>query len=324
MGKEKDHHPVSELTPELLKAFSTAFLNRDDCYPIQTEQGSYVTIKKPLIPYMVKAHLKGVITIGAYALDRNSRAKWLCFDGDTDEQFNSLVSLASELGKQNLPAYLEQSRRGGHLWLFTPTLSGKHIRQFGKQLLAEYQITDKIELYPKQDKLITGTGSLVRLPFGIHRKTHKRYHFITPDGQPLAPTIRDQINLLAYPERIPQSYIDQLLSCVPEPKLISPTPSFENLHTGSGNTLSETIKATVSVIQFVSQFVQLDSNGKGFCPFHEDDHPSFQVNTKDNYWHSYAGCGGGSVIDFWMKWRTAHGQDGSFTETIKELRKMVI
>jgi DNA primase len=30
--------------------------------------------------------------------------------------------------------------------------------------------------------------------------------------------------------------------------------------------------------------------------------PSFSVNTKENYWHCFSGSGGGSVIDFWMKW----------------------
>ena len=29
-----------------------------------------------------------------------------------------------------------------------------------------------------------------------------------------------------------------------------------------------------------------------------DLHPSFGVNTEGNYWHCFAGCGGGSVIDF--------------------------
>src|SRR5690606_1774392 len=61
---------------------------------------------------------------------------------------------------------------------------------------------ESIELYPKQDELKTGPGSLVRLPFGIHRLTNKRYFFITPDGAPLAPSVREQMALLHAPRRV--------------------------------------------------------------------------------------------------------------------------
>ena len=68
---------------------------------------------------------------------------------------------------------------------------------------------------------------------------------------------------------------------------------------------------------FVSQFVQLKEGGCGAvgnCPFHDDDHPSFGVNWIDNYWHCFAGCGGGTVIDFYMKWK-----DVDFFTATKEL-----
>jgi DNA primase len=85
-----------------------------------------------------------------------------------------------------------------------------------------------------------------------------------------------------------------------------------------------TLKATVSVPDFVGRFVPLDRQGRGLCPFHDDQHQSFQVSAEGNFWHCYAGCGGGSIIDFWMKMREKQGQDGSFTETIKELREMLL
>jgi hypothetical protein len=65
------------------------FIGQDDCYSLQLDKGSYVTIKKPLTPYLVAAHFKGTVTIGAYALGANSKAKWLCLDGDTDEHFKA-------------------------------------------------------------------------------------------------------------------------------------------------------------------------------------------------------------------------------------------
>ncbi len=87
-------------------------------------------------------------------------------------------------------------------------------------------------------------------------------------------------------------------------------------------TLAERIKASVTVLEFVSRYVELTptaSGAIGHCPFHNDRRPSFGVNQEGNYWHCFAGCGGGSVIDFWMRWRGC-----GFSEALKELRRMVM
>jgi hypothetical protein len=59
-----------------------------------------------------------------------------------------------------------------------------------------------MELYPKQQRLAGGPGSLVRIPFGIHRRAGRRYSFVTAYGKPLAATIREQIRLLTEPEAV--------------------------------------------------------------------------------------------------------------------------
>jgi len=259
-------------------------------------------------------------------------------DADTTLQWTELINLARQLEHEGIVAYLEVSRRGGHCWLFTPPLKGQDIRQFGKHLLEKHSI-GKVELYPKQDELSTGVGSLVRLPLGIHRITRKRYSFITSEGKPLAQTIREQIRLLANPTRVPQGYIDHILAEVP---IHSPPPSYEKMifakvhqgksehHAGANATLSERIKASISVYDFVSRYVGLDAQSKGFCPFHDDQKKSFSVHRERDFWHCFAGCltpdgnKGGSVIDFWMKWREKQGQDASFTATITELAKMLL
>ena len=51
----------------------------------------------------------------------------------------------------------------------------------------------------------------MRLPLGIHLKSGKRYAFITPEGRPLAPTIRDQVRLLARPQRVPELVFAEVL-----------------------------------------------------------------------------------------------------------------
>ena len=60
-----------------------------------------------------------------------------------------------------------------------------------------------------------------------------------------------------------------------------------------GTTLSE--RPVVTLLEFVSQPKPTASGAVGVCPFHDDNHPSFGVNTEGDYWHFFAGCGGGSV-----------------------------
>lgn len=73
---------------------------------------------------------------------------------------------------------------------------------------------------------------------------------------------------------------------------------------------------------FVEHYVVLDHRGMGLCPFHEDHHPSF--GAKATYWHCFAGCGGGGVIEFWRHYRAqVLGQSDDFTETIKDLARIL-
>ena len=62
----------------------------------------------------------------------------------------------------------------------------------------------------------------------------------------------------------------------------------------------ERLKKSITVKDFVSKYVDLKGS-VGHCPFHDDEKASFGVNEEGNYWHCFAGCGGGSIIDFYMK-----------------------
>ncbi|MBN2391403.1 MAG: hypothetical protein JXR84_11800 [Anaerolineae bacterium] len=43
------------------------------------------------------------------------------------------------------------------------------------------------------------------------------------------------------------------------------------------------------------------SGAIGLCPFHDDQHPGFGVNTEGNYWHCFAGCGGCGFVETMRK-----------------------
>lgn len=328
MNRHKERDPVSEISPDLINALTQTFISRIDCYALQLWKGNYTCIRQPISPQLVNVHLRGLVTLGVYALDAESKARWLCLDADNDDQWDVLKTINQDLATEGITSYLETSRRGGHLWLFTDPIPGRIVRQFGQALSEQYSVMG-VEIYPKQDKLTTGPGSQVRLPFGIHRKSGKRYHFITPKGDPLAPTVRKQIALLASPTRVPISYIHHRIEIFAHQRPFDSSPpvparSHPIVPSAAGETLSERLKSTMTVYDFVSRYIQLDERGKGVCPFHDDHVKSFQIHEGRNFWHCYAGCGGGSLIDFWMKWRESHGQNASFIETIKELREMLL
>lgn len=301
---------------ELANVLLNTFFHRTDLYARQLEDGRYICVHQPLTEALVSAHLMGAITLGTYILDTNSRARFIVLDADDDSQFQSLVSLQRTLATEDTPAYLEASRRGGHLWLFlSQPVPGRTARDFGLHLAGLAGLTG-IEVFPKQATLQGGPGSLIRLPFGIHQRTGIRYGFLDNNLHPLAPTICGQIEMLTRHRNIDPDVIHAFIS-KPNPEItiphsmIQPTP--ENLP------LSVRIKQSISVRDFVGMYVDLSPAGLGLCPFHDDKVNSFGVNTEENYWNCFAGCGGGSIIDFWMRYRKC-----DFTTAVKELARMLL
>jgi hypothetical protein len=313
MHKEIEIHH-SELKT-LARNLADIFIQRKDLYPRQLDDGSYICVYKPLRDWHLRAHLEGKITLGTYILDRNCQARFAVLDADDEDQMGRLIQTSRILDVHGVTSYLEASRRGGHMWLFfDQPMDGQEVRAFGKGLAIAHEL-EGIELFPKQARLKSGPGSLIRLPFGIHRKTGQRYDFVSVDGLPLRPNLVEQIYMLSKPQRVQKSffaaYRDLGYQNAPKP-VLSPSETSEG-------SLSERIKDSITVMEFVSQFVEISPAGRGLCPFHNDQHASFSVNVEENYWHCFAGCGGGSVIDFWMKW-----QNCDFTTSLRELAQILL
>lgn len=328
-----EHLPSSPAyNPELIEAFQTKFINRFDVYPIQKADGGYAAIKQPLTPEVIVGHLRGTHTIGTYALSLEDMGKFLVIDADTEPVWEQVLAMAVALEEKAIPVWRELSRRGGHLWLFLPSLPGLLIRRFAVQLLTEHelhppQLNQKpIEIYPRQVQLVqNGLGSLVRLPLGVHRMSGKVYPFVDHDGHPLATTPRELLPILAEAKPIALPFILSKIAKAPQVEVPKPSRPFVMREIAPTSKLkpSEKIKARISTVEFIQQYVELDNQGKGYCPFHDDEHKSFNVVEGGDYWNCFAGCGGGDLIHFWSKWRAEHGQDGSFTETIRDLLQLL-
>jgi len=169
-------------------------------------------------------------------------------------------------------------------------------------------------MVPKQYYLNHGPGSLIRLPFGVHRKSGKRYGFMITNGLELAGEPEDQILLLNHAKAVSDSAFDEFWQIGYFAENQTNENKFEGEAKKEEMALSDKIKARVTAIDFISQYVKLSSTGRGLCPFHDDRNASFSVNIEKNYWKCFAGCGGGSIIDFWMVKRNC-----DFKQAIHEL-----
>jgi hypothetical protein len=270
VGKEQQPNP--EQLGNLARILDDVFIQRHDLYARQLDNGRYVCVHEPLTQAHLEAHLRGNITLGTYMLDAESHGRFLVLDADDDPNWRRLQAASTALEGMGTENYLERSRRGGHLWLFfDEALPGREIREFGQGLLSHFNI-DSVELFPKQNRLKTGPGSLVRLPFGVHRRTGKRYGFYDTQRRPLAPALSWQIMVLEDREAVPIP-VFQRFHGIGSRKLDRGRfdgvgrPRQTKIEKGNGLLPSERIKAAVSVKDFVSQYVELSPSGTGICPF---------------------------------------------------------
>jgi hypothetical protein len=149
------------------------------------------------------------------------------------------------------------------------------------------------EVFPKRDQLDdqTQVGNLVRVPFGIHRMTGQRYPLVDPINlQPVSKTVVGTLEYLAEVERISVDRAGELLESLAQ-RIESAASPHRALSAGfplagRHETPTQRLKTRLGdPYDFISQYVELNQDGRGHCPFHPPDyHPSFVVNRADGYW----------------------------------------
>ena len=98
MRQERGENQSSpEINRDILIAYAQTFIPCFDCYPRQNANGSYYAVHEPVTMDILKQHVYGQITLGAYALNKESQARWICLDTDEDEDWQGLLRLAHDL-----------------------------------------------------------------------------------------------------------------------------------------------------------------------------------------------------------------------------------
>jgi hypothetical protein len=263
----------------IAKDLSNQFIQRKDIHARQLDDGRYVCVYQRFTTGLMYLHLAGEITLGTYLLDEKGRVRFTVLDADDDQGMDDLVKIEKFLDALGATSYREGSRRGGHLWMFfKEPIDGKLAKDYGEGLL-EY-LGLEMEVFPKQSE---PPGSLIRVPFGIHRKSGVRYSFIGIGN------LYQQVRELSDPKTVP---MDIVLDYQKDP--------------GKKYVNSIKTKKERDLVKFVSKFIELKETkggAVGLCPFHEDDKPSFGVNKEGNYWHCFAGCGSGDAVKFLMRFK---------------------
>jgi len=187
------------MQPETIeKRIRELFIHREDTYALQQPKG-YLRIEQPLTSDVLKQHLEGKQTVGAYQIDpKTQTAKWICFDVDP-ERTKDPRQTAFQIAKVSVDAFnknsvlIEASRYPDpsyHVWVFLePAMDAKVARFLGQKILRLIAEGKTIELFPKQQSIKDDAfGNLVKLPLGKHQVANLWSCFIDADtGNQLLP-----------------------------------------------------------------------------------------------------------------------------------------
>ena len=97
--REREQEPTDEALQPLAKILAQRFVQRWDQYPQQLDDGRYITVHKPLLDEHLVAHLRGDITLSTYALDSESRSKFIVFDADDEPDWRRLKAVAGAVSR---------------------------------------------------------------------------------------------------------------------------------------------------------------------------------------------------------------------------------
>jgi hypothetical protein len=169
------------------KLLQEAFVQRTDAFAIHKKNGQYCKVDRELSDEVLKSHLEGKQTIGAYQLNKESKVKSVGFDfdgPDLNAELEKARVLCEKLRAQGIHCLLEFSgKKGYHVLVLCEETSAAVARQWAEKVSKGCNVH---EVFPKQETIIeNGYGNCIKLPFGVHQVTGKRSHLLDENLEPL-------------------------------------------------------------------------------------------------------------------------------------------
>ncbi len=172
----------------------------------------------PLNINSVSSHLKGLSTIGTYAIREDDTCTFLACDFDESSWQTDLIAYQETARSFGIDVAMERSRsgKGGHAWIFfAEPISARLARSLGTLIIAkcsERNVRLSLESYdrffPTQDFLPKGGfGNLIALPLQKAPRESGNSCFINDSFEVIA----DQWNFLSAVRRLYKYEVDLLL-----------------------------------------------------------------------------------------------------------------
>lgn len=145
----------------------------------------------------IEAHLRGIHTLGVYAITDDSTCRFLAADFDGDGWKENISAYREAGAKAGVIVALERSRsgKGGHAWIFfSEPVSASMARKLGVILLAKASsLRPTMELnafdrfFPNQDFVpLGGFGNLIALPLTKEPRNHGNTLFLDGALHPIS------------------------------------------------------------------------------------------------------------------------------------------
>ena len=263
-----------------IAAYIAAFAGRTDVFGVHTPDG-WRPRRSLLTPSVVLEAFATCSPITFYFLPPGEMTQVAAVDFDTDNGFEQATRMGCGMWDDDVPAYLEASRRGAHLWV---SLDGRLHAQTLRRALCAYlrsvglpHHNPKIELRPGTGlRQPDGIGLSLRAPMMTHPLTGVAATLLDPrTQQPLGETVAEVMEGI---ERAPAAQMADAAERYRPPDL--PTP---RLSTTSpvGRIADFNARIGVSQVLQAAGASWARPGRAGRCPFHPDLHPSMSVSRDD-------------------------------------------
>jgi len=175
----------------------------------------------PLDEAAVEAHLRGIHTLGVYAITEENACRFVAADFDGERWKENIAAYREAGSRAGVPIAVERSRsgKGGHAWIFfSEPVPAVLARKLGAILLAKASaVRPTIGLetfdrfFPNQDELPPGGfGNLIALPLAKLPRQHGNSVFLDETFTP----IPDQWDYLASVPRLSADQVEKLVGAM--------------------------------------------------------------------------------------------------------------
>lgn len=177
---------------DVVDVYIHTFAARLDVYNRWTTEG-WRPLRGELTPEIAQAGLsKAGPAISGYMIAPGGVSHLMAVDFDSDAGLTQARVLATTMSGAGLPAYVETSRRGAHLWcVLDRVVPAAVLRKALRSLLASALLPTsdpRVELRPGSDDIEEGgLGHSLRMPLMPHPKTGERGSISDASGTVLGP-----------------------------------------------------------------------------------------------------------------------------------------